>query len=221
MVPADTRLRRCRMPLLRLTYPFGRRRMNRCRWPSRWRSCRLGRRRTRRRMGRCGRCRCRMGRRRRGIRIARWSRRCAAAFVRRLCRWRLGICRGLGNRVASLQRFLVRRGRRRGGLVRGGCRSCRRAAMPHPISRSEAQPAQQKQAEDDPQLRGSAERYLFIVAALLVFFRELLSVLGFRFVIVKNSAHIPASTAFDRKNASSSRLSASRQAHSRACLRRN
>lgn len=71
--------------------------------------------------------------------------------------------------------------------------------MPHPISRPKTKSAKQQQAEDNPQLRGGAECYLFVVPALLVFFRELLWLFGFRLVVVENSAHIPASTAFDQK----------------------
>ncbi len=75
-------------------------------------------------------------------------------------------------------------------MRRGRCRGGSRRLVPHPVSQPEAQPAQEQKAEDNPQLRSRAQRYLGVVPALLEF-------LNFGFFVVKISAHILASTAID------------------------
>ena len=135
-------------------------RVNRRRWSHGRRSLRFGHRSARRRAWLLG---CRLGLRRCWVRIARWSRRCAAAFIWRRRRRHLRIRRRLRKRVAALQRFLVRSGCRRGRLRRGLLGNRRRSAMPHPVSQPEAQPAQEQKGKNNPYLRTGAECHLGVV----------------------------------------------------------
>jgi hypothetical protein len=61
--------------------------------------------------------------------------------------------------------------------------------MANPVPRSEAQAAQKQKAEDNPNLRCRAKRYLSVVPALLVVVGALLFLFDFRLIIVKDSAH--------------------------------